>query len=510
MPDQITQKIFQPDQAANMASTFVGQWRLNQNPDFGLIDQLGELSLKADRMVADQAVSALYGTIVEGLCDDFSSSGVSVCNRVLLRLLEVIRPYPAGEDVWRLLGSLGYPTSGQLLGRCLRLCNRKTVSGNIKKRVKKIFILSRVTVGADVAVTSVFVQRLLHAFPQAELELIGPAHLAELFHGLERVSCLIYQYQRRGSLLERLTSWPDIYHLVHDLCRGLGADEILLFDPDSRLSQLGLLPLLAEESTCYFNSRSSLAEGNEDLSLSQMANNWFNDILAENFCSPPAVFIDQCHEQTARSFYDQWQRSVLRVAVNLGVGKDGRKRVADPFEEELLFALLGRKDTLLFFDTGCDREEKCRAEQLAHKVRERGVAVERVRETELAAKKIVFSHGMIVFEGGISSLTAMLKQNHIFFGYDSCCQHLVTAIGVPAVIGFAGAPHQRFRARWQPRNPVGSTITLPIDNREPDRDGRDALIEEIIAAMGRAGKVSAASMCGNYVNDFLKPFYPKR
>lgn len=495
MPRQTTHKTHPPDEPFQLATSFVRQWRSAGSLDLGLIDRLGRLSLADDPAVAVRAVSALYSTVIEGLCDDFSSSGVDACNPVLLKLFDLVRPLVAGQEMDRLLTSLNYGSADQLINRYKRIQNRQPLSGAEKKKIKKIFILSRVTVGADVAITSVFVQRLLFSFPQAELVLFGPGHLKEIFHGMERVCCLNTGYHRRGSLVERLTFWPDLYNFVRQHWRNLRPDEVLFFDPDSRLSQLGLLPLLPEEATCYFNSRQTLDQGDEDLSLSQMANIWLNFILTENRCCPPAVFNKPNHEKAARDFYSQCGPSVLRVAVNLGVGGDGRKRVADPFEEQLLFSFLQKKETLLFLDSGCDPEEKLRAEKLAYKARERGVAVDRVREAQVVSKKISFSHGMIIFEGGISSLTAMVRQNHVFFGYDSCCQHLVTAIGVPAVIGFAGAPHKRFRARWQPRNLIGSTITIPIENSEPDSNERDLLIKQIVTAMGWAGTYPAARMC---------------
>ncbi len=495
MPHQTTQKILPADEPSQLAAAVIRQWRLAGSLDLELIDRLGHQGLDDDPAVAVRGVSALYSIVIEGLCDDFSSSGVDACNQVLLRLFNLIRPFAAGQEMDRLLTTLNYDSTDQLLNRYKRIQNRRPLSGSEKKKIKKIFILSRVTVGADVAITSIFVQRLLFSFPRADLVLFGPGHLQEIFYGMERVCCLDPGYNRCGSLVERLTFWPDLYNFVQRLWRNLRSDEVLFFDPDSRLSQLGLLPLLPEETTCYFNSRRTLDLGDADLSLSQIANNWLNFILTENRCCPPAVLNNPDHEQAARDFYSQFDPSVSRLAVNLGVGGDGRKRVADPFEEQLLFSFLQKKETLLFLDSGCDTEEKLRVEKLAYKARERGIAVDRVQEAQVESKKIFFAHGMIIFEGGISSLTAMIRQNHIFFGYDSCCQHLVTAIGVPAVIGFAGAPHQRFRARWQPRNLSGSTITIPIENSEPDLHERDLLIKKIITAMGRAGKYPAACMC---------------
>ena len=49
--------------------------------------------------------------------------------------------------------------------------------------IKKILVLSRVTIGADIAVTSVIIQRLSERYPKAEMVLIGGGKLDEIFGG---------------------------------------------------------------------------------------------------------------------------------------------------------------------------------------------------------------------------------------------------------------------------------------------------------------------------------------
>jgi len=69
-----------------------------------------------------------------------------------------------------------------------------------------------------------------------------------------------------GSVLERLATLPAVDE----------ADSIVV-DPDSRLSQLGLLPLCAEDRYYFFESRSYSGEGAE--SLSTLTGRW----VAETF-----------------------------------------------------------------------------------------------------------------------------------------------------------------------------------------------------------------------------------
>ena len=64
-------------------------------------------------------------------------------------------------------------------------------------------MLSRVTLGADVAVTSVLLSAAKQAFPNAEIVFAGPRKNFELFAADSRLTHAAVEY-RRGNLQERL------------------------------------------------------------------------------------------------------------------------------------------------------------------------------------------------------------------------------------------------------------------------------------------------------------------
>ena len=68
---------------------------------------------------------------------------------------------------------------------------------------RRIFVLSRVTLGADVAVTSVLMAAAKRRFPHAEIVFVGPRKNYELFAGDTRIHHAEVDY-RRGGLRERL------------------------------------------------------------------------------------------------------------------------------------------------------------------------------------------------------------------------------------------------------------------------------------------------------------------
>ncbi|RJX29502.1 MAG: hypothetical protein C4531_10495 [Desulfurivibrio sp.] len=429
-------------------------------PDFRAIDLLCCMALyEKGLQVRKAAVAALYKNIVEPLCDDFTTRGVELCNLVLLRMIDFIRRQKEGESLDRLLNELHYPEQHLLLARYRKIHQDITLEPSLKEKIRKILVLSRVTVGADVAITSIMVHRLARSFPQAEIIVYGPGHLPEIFYGLPGVHWAKFHYQRDGGLIGRLTSYTSLYQQLKMEWEGL-PDQTLLFDPDSRLSQLALLPLLADRYTRHFPSRSDQLD--DSSRLSQLTNRWLNEVLGEQINIRPQISIRPAHLANVQRFFAQFPPGGKKIVINLGVGNDSRKRLPDPFEEQLLAGLLQDDSALVVLDSGCHPDERERARTLMEMMRMRAFQAAAVSEKNLTGRPIPFQHGLVCIQGGIGMLSALIDQADVFFGYDSCCQHLATARGTQSVICFAGAPNDRFFDRWRPLDKCGSTSTIRI------------------------------------------------
>src|SRR6266481_3301472 len=116
---------------------------------------------------------------------------------------------------------------------------------------------------------------------------------------------------------ERLAAW-------HELRSALSRPRSITIDPDSRLTQLGLAPVCAEEDYYFFESRAYGGDGDEPLGT--LTKRW----VAETFG------VEQCGPYIAPK-----PGPSADVTVSLGVGENPAKRVGDPFEAELLRALAG-------------------------------------------------------------------------------------------------------------------------------------------------------------------------
>jgi hypothetical protein len=232
-------------------------------------------------------------------------------------------------------------------------------------------VLSRVTIGADVAVTSVVLSCLWTMFPAAEIVLIGPPSLEELYGSSERLRIVRVQYSKEASLQDRLRTWIDVVHAIDAERRGLARSEYLIADPDSRLTQLGLLPVTEDDDRYFFfESRSYRRSGVRH--LSQLTAEW----CRERFACDSGVFPFVSISAKAREFGDQWSRWLRKqgtaglAALNFGVGNNERKRLPLEFETRLVLALLARR-YFVILDKGIG-EEVVRANHIVQRVRATG------------------------------------------------------------------------------------------------------------------------------------------
>ncbi|MGE5647862.1 MAG: hypothetical protein ACM336_18965 [Acidobacteriota bacterium] len=255
-----------------------------------------------------------------------------------------------------------------------------------------VFVLSRVTLGADIAITSVILDGLKRRLPRARIVFAGPRKSYELFAADPRIEHLPISYARRIAIPVELNEPGSI-----------------VVDPDSRITQLGLLPVCPEESYYFFDTHAW--EGSE--SLGCMARNW----VAQTFGVPDArAYIAPAEHPEGAA-----------IAVSLGVGGNPAKRVEDPFESELLKALAAKADVIV--DAGAGGEEAARV------------------------RRAIGNLPIRTWQGSFAGFASIIGRSRLYAGYDSAGQHAAAACGVPVVTVFAGAPNERFRQRWRPTGP---------------------------------------------------------
>ena len=342
-------------------------------------------------LLADSCSPALFGILAEGLADRFDPALCDVYASLFAPLIE-----------------------GATVDRYREIRRPRPIGGD----PRTVFVLSRITLGADVAVTSVLLDAAKRRFPRAQIVFAGPAKNYELFAADPRIAHAPLNY-RRGTLQDRLAVRRDLQTL-------LAAPDSVTIDPDSRLTQLGLVPVCPADRHHLFESRAY--GGTTDRALPELAAQWAAETFGIEDARPYVALAGVPPHRDA-------------IAISFGVGENPAKRLPDPFEEDLL-ALLAERNLAICIDKGAGGEEAARVE--------RAVARSGVPAT--------------FWDGSFAGFASIIAASRLYVGYDSAGQHVASAAGVPLVTIFAGFPTLRMFHRWRPT----SGTVIRVDEPDPD------------------------------------------
>jgi hypothetical protein len=356
-----------------------------------------------DLFLAHAATRALFGIVIERLADLFEPHLCDVYARLFAHVISRVLPEHNAAD----------------------LCNRYRAIRQLRKflggSVRNVFVLSRVTLGADIAVTSVVLAAAKQRFPEARIWFVGPEKNAALFAADPRIEPVIVPYGRSTLLRDRLLAASELEAVVE-------APEAIVIDPDSRLTQLGLLPICDDSRYYFFESRAF--GGESRATLSHLTAQWLAEVFDTEFARPylaPAP-----------------QPRMADITVSLGVGENADKRIGGDFEFQVLRALL-RYGVPVLLDRGAGGEEAARVDELA--------------------RRLGSPPNLHLHEGSYASFAGHIIQSKLFVGYDSAGQHAASAAGVPLVSVFTGYACPRMFARWRPAGPKACVIA--VENGEP-------------------------------------------
>jgi hypothetical protein len=331
-----------------------------------------------DRAIAEDDGRALLSIVVERLGDLFEPTLCRTYERLFRQVVERTSP----ELIPRLRGHVD--------------------PRPVPESTRRVYVLSRITLGADVAVTSVLLDAAKRRYPDAEILFVGPRKSYEMFEADPRIRHLPAPYARSGALIDRLRASASLHF-----------DDGIVIDPDSRLTQLGLISVCEERNYFFFESRSFGGSGGECLSV--LASRWAHEIFGvEDACAFVAPLPSS--------------EPPADITVSLGVGENPAKRIDGDFERELLRALAETGASILV-DKGGSLEER-----------------ERVERALLP--------GIRTHDGAFAPFAAQIARSKLYVGYDSAGQHVASACGVPLISLFKGSVSERFFSRWRPTGTV--------------------------------------------------------
>lgn len=331
-----------------------------------------------DRAIEEDSGRALFSTVIERLgdlfepklCDTYADLMAAVIRRVCPELVPRTR---------RFSGSRAAPSSAA-----------------------RVYVLSRITLGADVAVTSVILGAVKRRYPGAEILFAGPRKNFELFEADPRIRHFPAPYSRGGALADRLLASAALWF-----------DDGMVVDPDSRLTQLGMIRVCPDDAYVFFESRSYGGEGGDR--LPDLASRWARETFgiedARPFVAPRPV-----------------QGPPADITVSLGVGDNFAKRLDDDFERELV-KILASIGAFVLVDKGATAEERRRVER-------------------------ALQPGTRTHEGPFAPFAAEIARSKLFVGYDSAAGHVASACGVPLISIANGFASERMFQRWRPNGVI--------------------------------------------------------
>jgi ADP-heptose:LPS heptosyltransferase len=447
------------------------------------VDVLCNIATDPRDSFANLGQAAIF-SIVERLSDSFEPGYIEIYDEIFAQIVAFCSRCSGGEDLQRMLDRFQVSSESDLLARKKRLALRASTSLPASQHgsVRKIFVLSRVTLGADVAVTSVVVRCLLASFPNAEVVLNGPASLREVYRTVDRLRTVRVDYKKGARLMDRLRSWISLVRAIDSEREGLAPQEYIVVDPDSRLTQLGLLPVTEDQDRYFFfESRSYRRAGIG--SLGRLAAHWCNDAFASRPDAMPFVSLapedSAMGAQFGRSFRNG--RTARVVAVNFGVGENARKRISLEFETQLVLRLL-QKGYLVTLDKGIGAEVAA-ANHIVNRARAVGTNV-----AELCAGSPLGASAaeLTTWEGSAGSFAGLVASSDLYVGYDSAFQHIAAALGVPAIDIFAHAERETFLDRWTPYSEAPVNVIRVDPTVSASSDAISPVVSEILSSIESA------------------------
>lgn len=408
---------------------------------------LAARAFSAEGRVARNATTSVFSDIVEPWSDSFSADS---CDAYVAFMSEVM--CSAGSPIAGELASLGLHGPAELGKRYRSIRGPKVADRLDPGRVRAAVVLSRVTLGADVAVTSAVIRSALRAFPAAQAEFIAPRKNLALLAGGERVRGHEVSYGRSSLLGDRLAAWLEIRQQVAACTEGLAPGEWVVIDPDSRLTQLGLLPVSDDRHYWFFESRSWLP--GSPAPLGRLATEW---------CSSSwGISAGAIHPFVRAGRHERALCKQLNVSagppvatISFGVGGREAKRVDDSFEDGLL-DLLRRRRYRIVLDYGAGETE---ADIIGRRYSAFAGTKCHREEGSLAPLE---PSDLMTWRGSIHGFGNLIGASQVYIGYDSAAAHLAAAQGVPVISLFAGAPSATFRKRWTPWG-AGPVWVVPVD-----------------------------------------------
>ncbi|HEX5421700.1 MAG TPA: hypothetical protein VFY39_17040 [Gammaproteobacteria bacterium] len=445
------------DAADEAVEAFWRHYRRRGEPAREAVEQLTAQALAADPGLADHGTQRLFGGVVEPLCDAFSACGAETYARVFTQVIMAARSYPQCTALDAALEARSIFSERDLLAASTARIETPGGAGAggapaALNPVRSITVLSRLTLGADVALVLPLLARLRRQFPGAALRFTGAEGAKRLVRGIPGIEHISAPYGRTDTLQARLNAWPALCAAI----AGSFADDKgldLVIDPDSRLTQLGLLPPVPASRYYRFPSRTYGGEGTR--ALSELIGDWLDASFGPGEATLPVL---ELGADVAR-FKSVLRAALLKtlpkriVSASFGVGGNERKRIGVELEADLLEWIVECGSRVLLA-RGTGLSELTQNARLCRRLEHRGLSVLHLPRGRRLDSLEGSDADVVTWEADLGAFLAAVGCADMYLGYDSAGQHIAAALGVPTLSLFVESAGPRHGARWMPRGPA--------------------------------------------------------
>jgi len=431
------------------------------------LDIIIDFAVSPDAREAQVGTHILFSYVVESLSDTFLLEDRKALEKVLAHLISRLRLLPQAMEFHQKLNQFGLYDETDLLTRIENIYGDKKFNPQSPGNVKKVFIPSRVTLGADVLLNILVIEKMKKRFPEAEIVFLGSEKNGAILKGNQPMVRLHpLHYNRRCALVNRFLNWLEVIQAIEEEIAGLSqGEDYIIINTDSRLLQSGLLPIIppAEESQRYFSWKPSVnSETWKGTSQAEDLRQWleatFDTDPPGEIIYPKFHFLDE-DSAFANKVYEIFNSTTrpFVVSMSFGVGGNLEKRVKNgpevvsQFELDLILKLLADGITIVL-DKGFGSEEFEQAAAITRAVRDKGIEAAEITGEDPRCLDPTKSGNvrLIAFQGTINKFAALINLSDCYIGYDSLGQHLAAALGRDVITIFAGYHSELFPERWRP------------------------------------------------------------
>ncbi|HEX6998748.1 MAG TPA: hypothetical protein VF322_11425 [Gammaproteobacteria bacterium] len=437
--------LLHPPDGEELARRFWAHHSQHGEPLMEAVDGLAELALADDVTTAALATRVLFEQVIEPLCDGFTPDGAEVYRRVFARLVCAARRTRECAALDEALARRGFRCERDLLAR--RPAARPLRRAADRTAVRAVLVLSRLTLGADVAICGPVLRRTRRLFPRARVALVGGEGAGAVARCVPGVEHVPLAYRRTARLADRLNTWPALCRTLTEALGGEAGGHVVL-DPDSRLTQLGLLPPVDAARYYHFPSREYGSDGAEPLSM--LVCRWLAETFGGRDVDDAPFVLPAADRRWAARLRAALGDGVPVVSASFGVGGNGRKRAGLDLEARLLERLVRRGARVLLArgTSGAELEE---SERLTSRLAERGVNVLHLPPGRAPAALEGRSPEVLTWQADVGAFLAAVACADAYVGYDSAGQHIAAAFGVPTLSLFLESAGRKHALRWAPR-----------------------------------------------------------